>query len=68
VAHELIHIVRFSRFLQHFDAAPDERLAEEKRVHVKTHEILEACRVPGLGEVLEFYNEWRIPYDGMKGY
>jgi hypothetical protein len=68
VTHELIHIVRFSRFLQYFDAAPDERLAEEKRVHVKTHEILEPCRVPGLGEVLEFYNEWRIPYDDMKGY
>jgi hypothetical protein len=68
VTHELIHIVRFSRFQQYFDAAPDERLAEEKRVHVKTHEILEPCRVPGLGEVLEFYNEWRIPYDGMKGY
>lgn len=67
VTHELIHIVRFSRFLQHFDAAPDERLAEEKRVHQKTHKILEPCSVPGLGEVLEFYNEWRIPYDGMKG-
>jgi hypothetical protein len=66
VTHELIHIVRFSRFLQYFDAAADERLAEEKRVHVKTHEILEPCSLPGLGEVLEFYNEWRIPYDGMK--
>ncbi|MFZ0131980.1 MAG: hypothetical protein WAK95_05510 [Desulfobacterales bacterium] len=67
VTHELIHIVRFSRFLQYFDAAPDERLAEEKRVHLKTHEILAPCRVPGLGDVLEFYNEWRIPYDDMKG-
>jgi hypothetical protein len=27
--HELIHIVRFSRFLQGFEASPDERLAEE---------------------------------------
>jgi hypothetical protein len=68
VTHELIHIVRFSKFQQHFDASPEERLEEEKRVHIKTHEILKACNVPGLAEVLIFYNEWRIPYDGMKGY
>jgi hypothetical protein len=66
VTHELIHIVRFSKFQQYFDAAPDERLAEEKRVHSKTHEILKPFRVSGLGDVLEFYNQWRIPYDGMK--
>ena len=37
VTHELIHIVRFSLFLQSFEASDDERLAEEKRVHDKTH-------------------------------
>lgn len=66
VTHELIHVVRFSKFLQHFDAAPEERMVEEKRVHVRTHKILKPVKVPGLAPVLEFYNEWRIPYDGMR--
>ena len=51
--------------LQHFDAAPEERMIEEKRVHVRTHKILKPVKVPGLAPVLEFYDEWRIPYDGM---
>ena len=66
VSHELIHIIRFSKFLQNFEATADERLAEEKRVHEKTHEILKALRLPGLEAVLEFYQQWRIPYDGFK--
>ena len=63
VTHELIHVVRFSKFIQYFDAAPEERMDEEKRVHAKTHEILKTVNVPGMGPVLEFYSEWRIPYD-----
>ena len=35
ITHELIHIVRFSKFLQSFDASAEERIAEEKRVHLK---------------------------------
>jgi hypothetical protein len=57
--HELVHIVRFSRFLQGFDASADERLAEEKRVHDRTHEILGAVRLRGLPEVLDFFKDWR---------
>jgi hypothetical protein len=66
VTHELIHIVRFSKFLQYFDAPPEERLAEEKRVHARTHEILKPLQLKGLPEVLHYYNEWRIPYDNLK--
>lgn len=66
VTHELIHIVRFTKFLQQFDAAPDDRMDEEKRVHAMTHQLLVQISVPGLAEVLEFYGEWRIPYDGMR--
>lgn len=66
VTHELIHIVRFSKFLQYFDASPEERLVEEKRVHSRTHEILDPVRLEGLPAVLNFYSEWRIPYDGLK--
>ena len=65
VTHELIHVVRFSKFVQYFDAAPEERMTEEKRVHAKTHEILKSVNVPGLEPVLAFYDEWRIPYDGL---
>jgi hypothetical protein len=66
VAHELIHIVRFSRFLQYFDATAEERTSEEKRVHLTTHQILAGVRVEGLPAVLDFYAEWRIPYDEMR--
>lgn len=59
ITHELIHIVRFSRFLQGFEASPPERLEEEKRVHARTHEILSGVKVPGLTAVLQFYTDWR---------
>ena len=65
VVHELIHIIRFSKFLQNFDASPDERLLEETRVHELTHDILSSVRVDGLSAVLQFYKEWRAPIDGL---
>jgi hypothetical protein len=63
ITHELIHIVRFSKFLQGFDASPDERLAEEQRVHDRTHEILKGLKLPGLPDVLRFYRDWRRAYE-----
>jgi hypothetical protein len=63
ITHELIHIVRFSRFLQGFDASPDERLAEEKRVHQKTHAILKDVKLNDLPAVLAFYADWRSVYE-----
>ena len=65
VVHELIHIVRFSKFIQSFDASDKEKIAEEKRVHEKTHEILSAVKVAGLTTVLKFYNKWRTTFDGL---
>ena len=62
--HELIHIVRFSKFLQSFDATPEETLAEEKRVHAKTRKILIPVNVTGLNNVLEFYGKWHEPIEG----
>ena len=58
ITHELIHIVRFSKFLQSFDASSEERMAEEKRVHRRTHDILHPVQIEGLMKVLEFYNDW----------
>jgi len=59
--HELIHIVRFSKFLQSFDATPEETLVEENRVHAKTRQILIPVNVTGLDNVLEFYGKWHDP-------
>lgn len=66
VTHELIHIVRFSRFLQNFDASDMEKLAEEQRVHGITHTILGPVKARGLDNVLDFYGTWRNPIDGLK--
>ena len=66
ITHELIHIVRFSKFLQNFEASPEERMAEEKRVHLRTHEILKSVQLDGLPNVLEFYNDWRVPYEDLR--
>ncbi len=59
ITHELIHIVRFSKFLQNFDASADEKLAEEKRVHCLTRKILTDIGVPGIEHVIGFYDRWR---------
>ena len=60
VAHELIHIVRFSKFLQNFNASTEEKLAEEKRVHALTHRILSQVPMPELRSVLAYYDQWRL--------
>jgi hypothetical protein len=58
VSHELIHIVRFRRFLQHFDAPLREKNEEEMRVHEKTREILYKVNIDHLKPVLKFYENW----------
>lgn len=63
ITHELIHIVRFSKFLQGFEASADERLAEEQRVHARTHDVLIGLKLPGLSDVLRFYSDWRRVYE-----
>ena len=65
VTHELIHIVRFSRFLQSFEASPDEKMAEEARVHHLTHEILFPESISGMSHVLAFYEQWRQPLESF---
>lgn len=66
ITHELIHIVRFTKFLQSFDALPDEKMEEEARVHKNTREILKPAKVVGLTEVFEFYSNWQIPLEGLR--
>jgi len=66
ISHELIHIVRFSKFLQNFDASHEEMMIEEKRVHEITHEILLGVRVSGMAVVLAYYNNWLKPIEDLR--
>ncbi|SMC18018.1 hypothetical protein SAMN02746041_00446 [Desulfacinum hydrothermale DSM 13146] len=59
VTHELIHVVRFARFLQSFDAPPRERNEEEIRVHHLTAEFLGPLRMQGMPEVLQAFQDCR---------
>lgn len=52
VTHELIHVVRFARFLQHFQVSDRERETEERLVHSLTQQLLGPLKIPGLAEVL----------------
>ena len=65
VTHELIHIVRFTKFMQNFVATADEKLDEEMRVHKKTHDILGNIRVSGLSSVIAFYAQWHTHHDKL---
>jgi DNA-directed RNA polymerase subunit L len=65
IAHELIHIVRFSKFLQNFDASPNEKVAEEKRVHATTHKILNHVQLPGLDSVIDYFRQWHTPLEDL---
>ena len=66
ITHELIHIVRFTKFLQSFVATDSERLLEEIRVHDKTHEILKPVRIPDITAVFDFYARWRDEFDSLR--
>jgi hypothetical protein len=66
LVHELIHIVRFSRFLHNFEASDIERIDEETRVHGITREILAPTRLPGLKDVYDYYSAWKKPFEDLK--
>jgi len=59
VTHELIHVVRFAKFLQPFDSTAFEQGAEEKRVHALTYGLLQRARIQGLPEVLSAFKDCR---------
>ncbi len=59
VAHELIHVVRFGTFMQSFTATETEKMAEESRVHELTYRILKPVKTEGLGQVFDYYAQWR---------
>jgi hypothetical protein len=66
LVHELVHIVRFSKFLQNFYASADEKTIEEKRVHEATRQILNPLTLQGLKSVFDFYQQWIIPFEDLR--
>jgi hypothetical protein len=66
IIHELVHIVRFSRFLQNFHASPAEKLVEEHRVHEITHQIMTPIRLAGASAVMDYYHRWRLPLESLR--
>ena len=66
ITHELVHIVRFGKFLQNFTATQQEAMQEEKRVHDITHEILRNVLIPGVTPVFKFYEKWRRPIEKLQ--
>jgi hypothetical protein len=66
VTHELIHVIRFTKFLQSFEASLEEKMEEEARVHEKTRAILERTPISGLNVVFEFYKGWQGLVDLVK--
>ncbi len=55
LTHEFVHVARFARFMEVFDAGRKARQAEEETVHRETFRILKNSRLPGLERVLELY-------------
>lgn len=66
VCHELIHIVRFTKFLQHFNANEAERFEEEQRVHKQTWVILKEVPVEGMEIALDYYRHWHTPLERLQ--
>ena len=55
VTHELIHVVRFSKFLQSFLVTAEEQEKEEALVHTLTFELLRGVKISHLDYVLGIY-------------
>ena len=66
VTHELIHVIRFTKFLQAFDASAREKIMEEARVHEKTQAVLRLAQIPDMGAVFDFYRAWQGPLDDLR--
>ena len=59
--HELVHVVRFLRFEHRYESTSesDVTFEEEKIVHELTRKIIVPVAMAGVGEVLDFFKDWR---------
>ncbi len=56
MAHELVHVVRFSSFQHLFEASESEMAREEARVHAATAKALSRVKMAGLERVVGLYD------------
>lgn len=59
--HELVHVVRFYKFYQCFEADDYSRAKEEATVHDLTHRILHQVNMGAIPNILKHYAEHRQP-------
>lgn len=61
ISHELVHVVRFGKFLQIYEKSNEgsNTIEEEQVVHHLTYDILKPIGVLGLDTVLRYYSNWR---------
>jgi len=55
LTHELVHLVRFSRFQARFEASEGERQQEERLVHRLTRQILAPLNFLDISPVIQYY-------------
>lgn len=60
LTHELVHVVRFSKYEQRYENKNESDVTreEERKVHTLTYKILESVPVFGLAKVFDFYRDW----------
>jgi hypothetical protein len=63
LTHELVHVVRFRKFMQRFDVNQDEKAVEEEKVHQATYEILKSLKGINLSPVMDSYVGHRCPIE-----
>jgi len=61
LTHELVHVIRFRKFMQRFDVGKEEKNIEEAKVHQTTYQILKSLKGINLNIVFESYWGHRYP-------
>ena len=57
LTHELVHVVRFSRFQALFEAPEEQKSEEERKVHLLTQKILTPLDSRELPRVIRYYED-----------
>lgn len=61
LTHELVHVIRFRKFMQRFEVTEKEKFVEEGKVHQTTFEILKPLKGLRLNPILDSYLGHRCP-------